>query len=360
MNDSRKIGIGFLAVTHPHVYTRADLLAEMEDVRLVAVWDEEDDSNATIFARRYGVERIANLDMLLARPDIDAVIVESWTQNMSGLAIRALRAGKKVLLEKPGGNNPEALQKLVSAVDETNGYLTVGYMVRQTSAHARLKQVVAEGTLGRITAARFHVSVPAPDAVTPWFNLETDIGGVLFEDGCHMLDLIIDLFGRPESVTAHIPKFADLTAKHGHRYEDAAACTLAWPDKVATLTLVGWEANEWLETWEMAVFGDMGTAEAGPLPERLHLYLREGNERYPAGWTRHDTTQFNVSWLDHGAKHVWHAVQHRAFYRSELRRFINDVRDGGKPQIPAQHALDIVQTVQALYTSASEGRRVCL
>ena len=113
-------------------------------------------------------------------------------------------------------------------MDETGGYLTVGYMVRQSPVQDRLKALLADGTLGRVTAARFHVSVPAPDAVTPWFNLENDIGGVLFEDGCHMLDLIIDLFGRPRSVTALVPKYDDLTRRHGHRYEDAAACILEW------------------------------------------------------------------------------------------------------------------------------------
>jgi predicted dehydrogenase len=360
MTDLQPVGVGFLAVTHPHVYTRADLLSEMEGVRLVAVWDDEDDANAETFAQRYGVARMDDVDSLLARQDIDAVIVESWTQNMAGLAAIALRAGKKVLLEKPGGNNPTVLRELAAVVDETEGYLTVGYMVRQTPIQERLKALLSEGTLGRVTAARFHVSVPAPDAVTPWFNLDADIGGVLFEDGCHMIDLIIDLFGRPSSVTAHVTKYDDLTEQHGHRYEDAAACTLAWPDKVATLTLVGWEANEWLETWQLAVYGDQGTVEAGPLPERFDVFVREATGNYAPGWTRYEKTQFNVSWLDHEAKHVWHAVQHRAFYRAELQRFIADARSGGSPQIPISHALSVVETIQALYTSSAEGRTVSL
>ncbi|MCF8525968.1 MAG: Gfo/Idh/MocA family oxidoreductase [Candidatus Nanopelagicales bacterium] len=360
MTDTQPIGIGFLAVTHPHVYTRADLLSDMDDVRLVAVWDDEDDANAATFAERYSVERMDDVDELLARSDIDAVIVESWTQNMAGLAAKALRAGKKVLLEKPGGNTPAALRELAGVVDETDGYVTVGYMVRQTPVQVRLKALLADGTLGRVIAARFHVSVPAPDAITPWFNLETDIGGVLFEDGCHMIDLIIDLFGRPTSVTAHVAKYDDLTEQHGHRYEDAAACTLAWPDKVATLTLVGWEANEWLETWQLALYGERGTVEAGPLPERFAVFVREAAGGYAAGWNRHEATQFNVSWLDHEAKHVWHAVQHRAFYRAELQRFIADIRSGNPAEIPVSHALDIVETIQALYTSSAQGRTVTL
>lgn len=361
MNDSKPVGIGFLAVAHPHVYTRADILAERDDVALRAVWDPDDADNLAMFADRYGVDVVGSAEELLTRDDIDAVIVESWTEKMADNAVLALEAGKAVLLEKPGANSPEAMRRVVDAAERTGGYLTVGYMVRQAKSHARLKQLIASGDLGRITAARFHVSVPAPDPVTPWFNLPTDPGGVLYEDGCHMVDLIIDLFGAPSSVTAHVAKYPDLTEQHGHLYEDVAVATLAWPDRAATLTLVGWEANEWLETWEAAVFGDEGTALAGPLPDRLHVYRR--SERSPdrlAGWTRHDDTQFNVSWLDHDAKHVWHAVQHRSFYRAELDRFIRDVRTGGTPEIPATHALAVIETLTALYRSAAEGRTVTL
>ena len=46
------IGIGFLEVTHPHVYTRADILSEMDDVELVGVWEPDDASNASVFAER--------------------------------------------------------------------------------------------------------------------------------------------------------------------------------------------------------------------------------------------------------------------------------------------------------------------
>jgi predicted dehydrogenase len=354
------IGIGFLEVTHPHVYTRADILSEMDGVELVGVWEPEDAANASVFAERYGVTNCATADELLDDDRVDAVIVESWTHRMADVAIKALEAGKKVLLEKPGSNDAAGMRRIVEAVDRTGGYLTVGYMVRQSSAYARLKEIHRSGLLGRTTVGRFHVSVPAPDAVTRWFNLENDIGGVLFEDGCHMLDLIIDLLGRPSRVGAIVPKWQDLSDQHGHRYEDAAVCTLEWDGLVATCSLVAWEANDWLETWELALFGDAGTAIAGPLPERLDVFLKAPGGGLSAGWTRHRQTEFNVSWLDHEAKHVWHAVQHRAFFRAELERFVHDVKEGGRPEIPATHALAITETIAALYQAAREGRTVVL
>lgn len=352
------IGIGFLEVTHPHVYTRADILAEMEEVELVGVWEPDDAANASVFADRYGVANHADAETLLADPRVDAVIVEPWTHRMADVSIMALEAGKKVMLEKPASNDPANMRRIVEAVERTGGYLTVGYMVRQSRAYRRLKELHASGLLGRTTVGRFHVSVPAPDAVTPWFNLEQDIGGVLFEDGCHMFDLVLDLLGKPRSVGAFVPKYDDLARRHGHRYEDAAVVILEWDDLVGTLSLVGWEANDWLETWELALFGEAGSAFAGPLPARLDVFLKDAGGAYPAGWTRHRETAFNVSWLDHEAKHVWHAVQHRSFFRAELERFIGDVRDGGSPEIPASHGLAVTETIAALYRASRERRTI--
>jgi len=348
------IGIGFLEVTHPHVYTRADILAR---------WRRSSSSacGSRTMPLRLRVRRSVrggnHADARHCSPTrVDAVIVEPWTHRMADVSIMALEAGKKVMLEKPASNDPA---NMAGSSRRSSGrwLLSVGNGTA-VPASRRLTELHASGLLGRTTVGRFHVSVPAPDAVTPWFNLEQDIGGVLFEDGCHMFDLVLDLLGKPRSVGAFVPKYDDLARRHGHRYEDAAVVILEWDDLVGTLSLVGWEANDWLETWELALFGEAGSAFAGPLPARLDVFLKDAGGAYPAGWTRHRETAFNVSWLDHEAKHVWHAVQHRSFFRAELERFIGDVRDGGSPEIPASHGLAVTETIAALYRASRERRTI--
>ena len=88
------------------------------------------------------------------------------------------------------------------------------------------RDVLAKELLGRVTMARFHVSVPAPDATTLCFNLSNDIRGVLFENGCHMLDIVLHLMGRPRRVSALVPKFDDLARTYKHMYEDAVVVNL--------------------------------------------------------------------------------------------------------------------------------------
>jgi predicted dehydrogenase len=357
----KTVGIAFLDITHPHVWTRADIFREMEGVELRSVWEPTDSAGAKTFSERYSIPVAASAESILKDKSVDAVVVESFTQNMAGLTIQALEAGKAVLLEKPAANNVENLRRIVQAHAAGKSLLQVGYMMRQGSMVDFARDVLSRKVLGRVTAARFHVSVPAPDAVTPWFNLENDIGGVLFEDGCHMVDIVLSLMGRPRRVSAMVPKYEDLAKQHKHMYEDAAVVNLDWGDCVGTLSLVGWEANEWIETWEMDFYGTDGTLQVGLLPAYSRMFLREPRGGFPKGWTEHRETQFNVSWLDTKAKHVWHAVQNRAFFSREAEQFVEGVRGGKKTAgVTPSDALGTIELIQAAYQSSRSGSFVTL
>ncbi|MGA2380642.1 MAG: Gfo/Idh/MocA family oxidoreductase [Spirochaetia bacterium] len=357
----KTIGISFLDITHPHVWTRADIFRDMEGVTLRSVWEPNDTKGAKTFSERYGVTIADSPEAILKDRKVNAVVVESYTQNMADLTIMALEAGKAVLLEKPAANNPENMKRIVEASRKSTSLLQIGYMMRQGSMVDFARTVLDRRLLGRLTAARFHVSVPAPDAVTPWFNLKDDIGGVLFEDGCHMLDIVLHLMGRPRRISAFVPKFEDLRKKHRHMYEDAAVVNLDWGSCVGTMTMIGWEANEWIESWEMDFYGTEGTLQVGLLPAYSRLFLREDKEGYRKGWTHNQETQFNVSWLDTTAKHVWHAVQNRTFFAREAAQFVQAVRGKRrKAGVTPSDALQTMEVIQAAYQSSTSGRFVDL
>ena len=357
----KTVGISFLDITHPHVWTRADILREMPGVALRSVWEPADQAGAKTFSQRYGIPVADSAAAVLEDRQVDAVIVESFTHQMADLTIQALQAGKAVLLEKPAANNPKNMERILEASRKSKALLQIGYMMRQGSMVDFARDVLAKKLLGRLTMARFHVSVPAPDAITPWFNLKDDIGGVLFEDGCHMLDIVLHLMGRPRRVSAFVPKFDDLARKHKHMYEDAAVLNFDWGTSVGTLSLVGWEANEWIETWEMEFFGSEGTLQVGLLPATSRLFLRQAKGGFRAGWNIHQETQFNVSWLDTKAKYVWHAVQNRAFFAREAEQFVEAVRSRRKNAgVTPADAMGVMEMVQAAYNSSRSGTFVDL
>ncbi len=355
----KKVTVGFLDITHPHVWTRADILTDMEGVTLKSLWEPSDDEGAETFCKRYGVNRVVDMDDILKDPEIDGVIIEGWTYNMRRLTEASADAGKAVLLEKPASDTVENMAAIVEAHKKSKTLVQIGYMMRQSPRVRDIKKILADGTLGRTTVCKFHVSVPAPDAVTPWFNIDSDIGGVLFEDGCHMMDIVLHLLGKPKRLSASIPKFSDLTKKHGHLYEDAAFLTMEWEQMAGSFVCVGWEANDWIETWELDFYGEEGTLNAGLLPDYFKLFLKEARDGYAAGYTTLERTPFPVAWLDHNARHVWHAVQNRDFFRVELEQFVEGIRKGAREAgVTPQDALNVASVIAAAYEASRLGRTV--
>ena len=83
-------------------------------------------------------------------------MIESFTQNMADLTVKALQAGKAVLLEKPASNNPENMKRIVDAARRSKALLQIGYMMRQAWMRWIAARDVLHGTLlGRVAAATF-------------------------------------------------------------------------------------------------------------------------------------------------------------------------------------------------------------
>jgi predicted dehydrogenase len=109
----------------------------------------------------------------------------------------------------------------------------------------------------------------------------------------------------------------------------------------------------------MDFYGTEGTLQVGLLPAWSRLYLKEARGGFKAGWNIHQETQFNVSWLDKSAKHVWHAVQNRAFFAREAEQFVAAVRAKRRiAGVTPSDAMGVIDVVKAAYESSRTGKFV--
>src|SRR5438876_10726053 len=125
----------------------------------------------------------------------------------------------------------------------TNVICQVSYHLRYSPSVTKALQVVAGGTLGRITTARFHAAVMQPWLTNEWFCDTNDMGGMVFLDFCHMLDLLSLFLGQP---TVHKSFITKLSKVPEHPFEDSAAFILQFGDVLAAGDCCGWEANDWI------------------------------------------------------------------------------------------------------------------
>src|SRR5690554_6321079 len=168
---------------------------------LVAVM-RRDAARAEDYARRHGVPRwYADADALVADPEVDAVYVASPPSSHAPLAIRALRAGKPVYVEKPMALDAGECTAMLDASRDAGQPLFVAYYRRALPRFLKVRELVAEGAIGqpRRVRVQLHRTLDpryADSAALPWRVRPELSGGGLFVDlGSHTLDLLDFLLG---------------------------------------------------------------------------------------------------------------------------------------------------------------------
>ena len=368
MSDA--IHVAFVGCAHPHIFPRIDLLKAEADVTIVGCYDP-DPALAAGIERRCGIPAFASVDALLDTPGVNFAICEGWDTANPDYVRAAVRRNQAVLVEKPGAPNLAAMQALMDDVRHAKVPFQVGYMLRFSQAVAHIRRFLADGVLGQITLARFHAAAPVGGAAELWQSVPGDLGGVVFTDGCHMVDIIIHLLGLPKSAKGmllKLPKGAPVLA-HGFKadtlseldvtvempagnlmFEDAGVATLDFGDKVAVFDVTGWEAHPWVEAWRVELYGTNGTLHAGLTPAWYKLYVRNPHREYQPGWQ---------SWEALESLGVGNSLVVDNNYASEMRDMLDRVRRWDTDNAVWMAAAEgVVAVLDAIFASASAGDSV--
>lgn len=359
--DSRagRVVVAYAGGGHPHVFSRIRLMAERPDVEVAGIYDPEPERAAGI-ARRTGVAVLETLDALAERrPDI--VISEALDHEMPAIGEGLAGRVPLILLEKPGGPDLPAVRRMLERLEAAGTEVELGYQLHYTPGLDRVLDILRTGALGQVTLARFHASTPIGCSMELWQSLPEDLGGLMFTEGCHMLELILTTLGTPASASGSIRRLPagasvattrykrDLFSAGGETttlqvgtgvHEDVAVATLNYADLVAVLDLTGWEADDWVSRWTMEYYGTLGTLQVFLSPPSIRLHLERAGGGHEAGVT------------------CW-APDPRAQatpYEAQLDRLVRRARgektgDG----VTAGLGLDVVRVLDAIYRSSSAG-----
>jgi len=161
------------------------------------------------FAEWFGCAPAENLDELLSRPDIDAVLIATPHSTHADIAVAAAAAGKHLLVEKPLAPTVDEARRVIAAARQAGVTLQVGHNRRRTSATRRIKQMLEAGELGDVLLAEG--TTARPIANLPWFTgwrvdgAESPLGGMTAV-GVHLVDNLHYLLGPVETVFARSNK----------------------------------------------------------------------------------------------------------------------------------------------------------
>jgi predicted dehydrogenase len=201
------VGLGFMGITHIKAYQQiesARLVRVCDAVRLpvngvlAGVSGNISGSDAVHLGNHVRVCR--QLEEVLADPAVELVDLCVPTPLHAPQAIAALQAGKHVICEKPLARNSALARDIVKAAKSAKGFFMPAMCMRFWPGWARLKELAAKNTYGKILAARFRrVSAPPGWSRDSYFK-GTDSGGALLDLHIHDTDFVQFLFGRPSSV----------------------------------------------------------------------------------------------------------------------------------------------------------------
>ena len=347
------IVVGLLGITHPHASARVRALREIEGVEVVAAAD--DDPRLQYFTDKYDMEP-RDIDALLQDERINAVMVHSKSKDMVPHALRALAAGKSVVVEKPGGGTVEDLVQLAEAEAKAAPGLVVqvGYNVRLAQSIAEAKKLIEDGVIGEVVSVSARGAALVGEHLTAHLNQPADMGGALWIIGCHMLDSLVHMFGAPDTVNARVHKSGRLSDESSR--EDSAAVLLNYPDKSVTFSFDGHDHLEWFESSRISVYGTGGMLEIGILPQKLRVYVDQDRAGWRAGWTEWTQSYFTSPFARTELNKFSELpeLENISNFHPEMRGWIDSIRTGAPVVAPVADALAVARIVDACYRSEKE------
>src|SRR5581483_5118813 len=185
----------------------ADLASVMAQpgAKVVALCDIKPDrlDKAATAAAAHKPSTYRDYHELLARKEIDAVVIATPCDLHVEMAMAALKAGKHVYCEKPAGIDPASIQRLVDVARSSDRVFQIGQQMRSMARLRRTIERVADGAIGDVimVKAQRHASADLPhdSSSNDWFFDARRSGDVIVEMSVHNLDVCNWVIGsRPE------------------------------------------------------------------------------------------------------------------------------------------------------------------
>lgn len=210
--------VALLSGWHVHAKDYAKILATLPDVKITAIWDEEP-LRGKAWAEEMGVAFEGELNAVLQRADVDAVVVCAPTNQHTPIMLAAAKAGKHIFTEKVMALTVDECMQIAEAVRTAGVKFCISLPYRTNAEALYAKKAVDDGLLGTLTSMRVRVAHNA--GIAGWlpehfWDPVACGGGAMIDLGAHPMYLLRWFGGKPKRISS---LFASTS---GHRVEDNA------------------------------------------------------------------------------------------------------------------------------------------
>ncbi|HEX3870416.1 MAG TPA: Gfo/Idh/MocA family oxidoreductase [Pirellulales bacterium] len=275
----RKIKIGQIGTAHAHASGKlASYRGMADDYEVVGVVEPDAKRRESCEGSEpYGGLKWMTEEELLNTPGLEAVAIETQVKDLVPTATRAVTAGMHVHVDKPAGESMAALRTLHAEASRQKRTVQIGYMFRYNPAFQLCFQAAKDGWLGEI----FSVDAVMSKAYTKdkRETLLPYLGSAMFELGCHVIDQLVTLMGKPDRVTP----YARSVRTDFDSLADDQMAVFEYPKAAATVRSTLLEVDGGSRR-QFVVCGTQGTLQIIPLePPEAMLTLTEAHGSYRKG-----------------------------------------------------------------------------
>jgi predicted dehydrogenase len=307
----------------------ADIYAKLADVHLTSVCDLRIETAENVAART-GATAYGSFDRMLEEAEFDVVSIALPTYLHKEFTIKAAKARKHIICEKPIALTAEDAKEMIAVCEENGVRLFVGHVVRFFPEYANMKEALDSGKLGRPGVAHASRIGGHPGR---WFADDARSGGVIVDLMIHDLDFLRSCLGEVGSVYAMNAKKEGL---------DYALVTLRFENGAVANVESNWGYPGPFHT-KAEIAGSKGIIRANSLKSSSLQLVKQGTpDNGNAPVVISDSPGF------------------RSPYELQLEHFLACIRDGSKPVVTADDAFKALELALAAKKSALTGRVVYL
>ncbi|MCH7515529.1 MAG: Gfo/Idh/MocA family oxidoreductase [Bacteroidetes bacterium] len=279
-------------------------------------------------------ERYKDYRELLAKSDVDAVIVATPTALHKEIAIDCLNANKELLVEKPIARTFKEATAIVKAAKKNNKKLMVGMNLRFRPDTLLLKSLIQSKEIGDPFYARA-VWIRRQSSEEKWFMKREDAGGgVILDLGISLLDLSLWLMDYPNVKTVQTQNFY----QSRKTLEDTSISFIRCGNSKLINIETSWALPVEKDLFQLSVYGSNGSVTSTP----LHLYKKVENQIIDLKPT-----------LSESPSHLF-----KKSYLNELKSSIGAVRGLNPIFSSGEQAVERLRVIEAMYKSADSNHEV--
>lgn len=317
---------------------RAPVIKDWPGAELVII-TAKTQGEAEPLAKKMGCEAGEGWETIVARPDIDIVLVCTPPDIHAAIGISALKAGKHVLCEKPLTRTVAEAEELIATAKATGLTLKCGFNHRHHPAIWKAKELFDQGKFGEPIFGRCVYGICGRPGYEKEWRADPQVvsGGQFMEQGIHAVDLFRWFLGDFQKVTGFTAtKYFDI-----HPLEDNGFALLRTGNEV--IASIHSSLTQWKNLFNFEIFGTDGYFRVEGLGGGY------GNEK------------LFIAKRDFNAPFTEEAIEYRGDDRSwleEWKEFMAAIQEKRQPLGNGIDGLETLKIVNAIYQSAQSGQTI--